>query len=127
MDAVFDREQMGDRFLGGGLAHRTGDADGCLAPQFSDSGGQSLKSDKSVVDGEQSLVIGIARELIFANDGGDRTAAQGGLYEVVAIETLALYREEKFAGLYGARIDGISLCDCARVVVAGGGDKFGDS
>ena len=32
MDAVPDREQMSDRFLSGGLAHGTGDADGGLAP-----------------------------------------------------------------------------------------------
>ena len=100
---------MGDGFFGCRLAHRTGDADGRLAPHFSDCCGQGLKGDERVVDSEQSLRIGIPGELIFANDGGDRAAAQCRFDKVVAVEALAFYRKEKFAGLHGARVDGISL------------------
>ncbi len=54
MHAVPDREQMGHRFFGGGLAHRTGDADGSLAPNFSHRRRQRLQRNQSVVDGQQA-------------------------------------------------------------------------
>jgi hypothetical protein len=65
--------------------------------------------------------------LIFSDYGCNGTAAKRGFYEVVTVEALTFYREKKFAGLHGARVDGISLRDCAWVVFAGGGDKLGDS
>ena len=63
MHAVLDREQMGHRFFGRGLAHRTGDGDGSLAPNFSDRRRQRLERDQSVVDGKQAGGVGIARQL----------------------------------------------------------------
>ncbi len=52
--AVLDGEQVGHRFFGGGLAHRAGDADSSLAPNFSDRCRQRLERGESVVDGEQA-------------------------------------------------------------------------
>ena len=49
---------------------------GGFSPQFSDSGGEGLECDESVVNGEQVLGIGIARELIFADYGSSRAAAR---------------------------------------------------
>ena len=127
VDAVFGGQQVRDGLFRGGLAHRTGDADGGFSPQFSDSGGEGLERDESVVDGEQVFGIGVARELIFADYGCERAAGEGGLNEVVTVEALAFYGKEEIAGLDGARIDGICVGDAARVVVAGGRNEFGDA
>ena len=54
MHAILDREQVGHRLFGSRLAHRTGDADGRLAPHFSDRRRQRLERDESVVDGKQA-------------------------------------------------------------------------
>ena len=75
MHAVFRGQQMGHRFFGGGLAHRSGDADGRLAPDFSHCRCQRLQRDQGVVDGKQAGWIGISRQLILPHHCGNRAAA----------------------------------------------------
>src|ERR1035441_311823 len=119
MHAVLDREQMGHRFFGGGLAHRAGHGDGRLAPHFSHRRRERLQRDQSVIDDKQSGRVGIARQLPLPDHRGNRTPAQRLLDEVVTVEAFAFDREEKFAGLRGAGIDGISLGHRMTVVLAG--------
>ena len=119
MHAVLDREQMGHRFFGGSLAHRTGNGDGRLAPNFSHCRRQRLQRDQSVIDGQQASGAGIARQLPLLDHRGNRTPAQRLLDEVVTVEAFAFDREEQFAGLHGAGIDGISLGHGMAVVLAG--------
>jgi hypothetical protein len=55
MNAILNRKQVRNGLFGGGLAHRSGDADGRLAPQFSDRGRKGLKGDERVIDRQQVL------------------------------------------------------------------------
>ncbi len=119
MHAVLDREQMGHRFFRGGLAHRAGDGDGRLAPHFSHCRRQRLQRDQSVIDGKQACGAGIARQLPLLDHRGNRAPAQRLLDEVVTVKAFAFDREEQFAGLHGAGIDGISLGHRTTIVLAG--------
>ena len=120
-------EHVGDGFFGGGLAGGSGHADQRLAPQAADRGAQGLQSDQRVVDRQQPGLYRIARQLVLADDCGHGALLQRLLHEIVAIHALALHREEKLAGLNGARIDGVSLGDRFVVEFAGGRNEFGDS
>src|ERR1035438_10867405 len=58
---------------------------------------------------------GIADELIFADDGAHCAPGERRLYEIVAVEAVAFYREEKFARLHRAGIDGVAVGRHRRV------------
>src|SRR5208337_1384197 len=80
---------------------------------------QYLERDERVVNREQAGGVGIARQLIFPNHGGNRAPAQRLLDKVVPVEAFAFNRKEEFAGLHGAGVDGISLSHRATVVLPG--------
>src|SRR5208337_5213671 len=119
MHTVLDREQVGHRLFGRGLAHGTGDSDGSLAPDFSGRCRQRLERDESVIDSKQAEEVEIVSQLLFFDHRSNCAPAECLLYEVVTVEALAFDSEEEFAGLHGAGIDGISLGCGAQVALAG--------
>src|ERR1035438_3060339 len=68
------------------------------------------------------------KHLVFLpNHRGDRAPAQCLLNKVVPVEPFAFDGKKEFAGLHGARIDGISLGRSAPVVLAGRRQEFADA
>ena len=88
---------------------------------------QRLQSDQRVVDRQQPGLYRIARQFVLADDRGHGALLQRLLDKIVAIHAFAFDREEKFAGLDGARVDRVSLGDRLVVEFAAGRNEFGDS
>ncbi len=120
-------EDVRDGFLGGRLARRTRDAHDWLSPKPPNGGGQRLQGDEGVVDREQAGLHREAGQLILAHDRGDGAAFQRLMHEVVAVEALALDREEEFAGLNCARIDRIAGRHLFQFAFPGGAEELFDA
>ena len=57
--------------------------------------------------------------MILANDRGNGAPGERCLDEIVAVKAVAFDREEEFAGLDGAGVDGVSVGRCCGIELAG--------
>ena len=88
---------VGDGFLGGRLARRTGHTNQRLAPKSPDGCAQALQGYQRVVHCEQACLRRKSRQLTTFHHRGDRATSQHGFHIVVPIKPLAAYRTEEMA------------------------------
>ena len=93
--AVGRSQNVGDHFLGGGLSHTAGDADDTAAVACAVAPGQCAEGLQGIVD-EYRRHAGA--HLLVGHDGAG-ALLQGLTDENMAVEALALQRDEQLAGL----------------------------
>ena len=73
---VFRRQQARNRFLGGGLARRTGDRDHGLVPHPAHGAANCLQRNQRVGDGDDAALIAEARRLANVHHGAHRARSR---------------------------------------------------
>ena len=124
--AVASSEQVGNRLFRRGLPSRSGNPNQRLAPNAAYGPRQRLQCNQGIVYREQTDLHGKPCNLILAHDSGNGSALQGLLDKIVAIETLALYREKQLTGLDRARVNRVAVRNLFQFTFTGCTQKLLD-